>query len=649
MSPPPPPPMLLVVSIFLLPFMLPPLLGEAASSSSCSSSPACHPFHSPMTYPFSQTQGCGHPSFQIHCSGEESEGSHLFIKSHDFTVLSFLNNNTLLIRPTHLSGSSLPNSTIRLSNTPFRFANHTCSRLADLPRCANTTSYFGSSWETRVLLRPSILLHGCLPRRESWGVDCGVDGEEIVRRGILEFLNTGIELKWNPTSDPDFRNCSVCLRRRWRNDSNSASCGYNASDPSNPFVCYRPIPPSLSASSAVEANDGSRRNSKLVIFVVVGLFTVVSIIPLLALAVILFRCRNSSGSATPDYDSNDGRSPSSDSMVRAFLRRHQFHLRGSPVYSYDQLKAFTDGFSSTRKLGDGGFGSVYLAHMEDGNLAAVKRLHRHHPATTSNKSFCNEILILSSINHPNLVHLHGYCSDPRGLMLVYDYVPNGTLSDHLHGRSRTTTIIGSETSSTLLSWSIRVEMASQIASALEYLHFAVKPPIVHRDITSTNIFVEKDMRIKVGDFGLCRLLQGSDGGVGGSSSSSSSQCVWTGPQGTPGYLDPDYHHSFRLTEKSDVYSFGVVLLEFITGMKAVDVRRDKREVGLADMVVSKIQIGELSKVVDPMLVRRKHVRSIESMAELAFRCLAGDKDDRPDSRELVEQLGRIKEQTSLEI
>lgn len=176
--------------------------------------------------------------------------------------------------------------------------------------------------------------------------------------------------------------------------------------------------------------------------------------------------------------------------------------------------------------------------------------------------------------------------------------------------------------------------------AIEYLHFSVVPPIVHRDITSSNIFVERDMRIKVGDFGLSRLL------VFPETSSSSSGYVWTGPQGTPGYLDPEYHRSFRLTEKSDVYSFGVVLLELISGLKAVDQSRDKRDIALADLVVSKIHMGLLHQVVDPLLaVDGEAMDGVDAVAELAFRCVAADKDDRPDAKEVVEELKRIRNRT----
>ncbi|KAG8366278.1 hypothetical protein BUALT_Bualt17G0059800 [Buddleja alternifolia] len=322
-----------------------------------------------------------------------------------------------------------------------------------------------------------------------------------------------------------------------------------------------------------------------------------------------------------------------------FLRRHRSASLLPPVFTYDELDASTNRFDPKRKIGDGGFGSVFLGQLHDGRLVAVKYLHKHNSAATSGgkgfstKSFCNEILILSSINHPNLVKLHGYCSDPRGLLLVYDYVPNGTVSDHLHG-SQSLSRKGS------LTWNTRVEIALQTAMAIEYLHFSVLPPIVHRDITSANIFVEKDMRVKVGDFGLSRLLVCSEPTI---ASSNTSEGVWTGPQGTPGYLDPDYYRSFRLNEKSDIYSFGVVLLELITGMRAVDQTRAKREMTLVDMVVPRIQMGLLHEVVDHVLVvDGEAMEGVRAVAELAFQCVAADKDDRPDAREVVADLRRIK-------
>ncbi|BAH92401.1 LEAF RUST 10 DISEASE-RESISTANCEUS RECEPTOR-LIKE PROTEIN KINASE-like 1.5 [Oryza sativa Japonica Group] len=329
----------------------------------------------------------------------------------------------------------------------------------------------------------------------------------------------------------------------------------------------------------------------------------------------------------------------------AFLRRNGLHQH-RPSFTYEQLRAATAGFDPSRKLGDGGFGTVFLAYLPPGGRpAAVKRLHVPpspspsfpSASATITKSFCNEVLILSALRHPHLVRLHGFCADPRALLLVYDFVPNGTLSHHLHRRCGVTAAAPPPPP---LPWRTRLAMAVQIASALEYLHFGVKPAVVHRDVTSSNIFVEADMRARLGDFGLSRLLSPPDACATGAGRE---LVCCTAPQGTPGYLDPDYHRSFQLTEKSDVYSFGVVVLELVTGLRPVDVGRERRDVTLADWVVAKIQVGELREVVDqPVLGEGAGVMaSVEAVAELAFRCVAPDKDDRPDAREALAELRRI--------
>lgn len=403
------------------------------------------------------------------------------------------------------------------------------------------------------------------------------------------------QVKWDLHLDRYNISCSRC----------NGSCGYNDTVPSKPFLCF----PNLGNLNDQDSHWFTKRR---LVVLVSGL--VISTLFIAFIVTVYFKKKLSRSRR--------------DSLSLFFNKNHIY----PPVFTYDQLRTSTNGFDLRRKIGDGGFGSVYLANFPDGRIAAVKRLHRHHPAATT-KSFCNEIMILSSLRHPNLVRLHGYCFDPRGLLLVYDYVPNGTLADHLHGPSSRKGVIG---------WGVRVDIALQVATALEYLHFWLKPPVVHRDVTSSNIFVEKDMRIKVGDFGLSRLLALPDPNVDTGDSLDEYVCC-TGPQGTPGYLDPEYHRSFRLTEKSDVYSFGVVLLELITGMKAVDMKRDKRDVSLADLVVSRIHVGTLHQVVDPLLVRHgEDMASIEAVAELAFRCVAEDKDDRPNARELVVELKRIR-------
>ncbi|CAA7395311.1 unnamed protein product [Spirodela intermedia] len=642
--PPPPPPLplrtpLSVVGVLLVLPCLVILLSCAASAETVApaplyikcNSPFCSPFQSPPSFPFGVAPGCGHPAFQIRCTPDNR--SQITIAGFSFSILDF-RGDSLLVSPclgsridgVCVAGSStaFPPSQIDLSSSPFLFSDESCSRLAMIHPCRsellrlppNCSAIVGGGrtgvWRSCLLSWPLHLLKGCNTshyQRPNNSRDDRQGCESEMYASMADFLRSGIWIEWRLTEDV-YSSCSNCWKQ-------NGACGFNLSDPTHSFLC---LAPDVTLPRIPESGHNHRVN-RVVLFTT-ALFALTCLAVLALSAAIIFR---------RGFGSGGNRCDDGENAVTAFFRRHQLHLQ-PPVFTYDQLCSSTGGFDPKCKIGDGGFGSVYLAQLEDGRSVAVKRLHRKHPSAATN-SFCNEILILSSIHHPNLVRLHGYCCDPRGLLLVYDYVPNGTLADHLHGPRR----LQNKSS---LAWPLRVSVALQTALALEYLHFSVKPPVVHRDITSSNIFIEKDMRIKVGDFGLSRLLCLPD--PGSCSSGSASEYVCTGPQGTPGYLDPDYHLSFRLTEKSDVYSFGVVLLELVTGMKAMDLRRDKQEISLAHMVVSKIQVGDLQQVVDPVLLRHGPMMgTVESMAELAFRCVAGEKDDRPNARELVTELKRI--------
>ncbi|XP_057494091.1 LEAF RUST 10 DISEASE-RESISTANCE LOCUS RECEPTOR-LIKE PROTEIN KINASE-like 1.5 [Actinidia eriantha] len=580
----------------------------------------CPPFTSSPPFPFSLSPGCGHPSFPTQCS---SPHSIITINNLSFSLLHYDTDSSSLLlspQPTPKSSNhtnctsphflSIPNRPINLSGSPFRVSDSSCSRLSVLKPCPppNLPNCSHCPWDCKLIKSPVQLLHGCGFRHRQVS-EQGCHGDVL---GFLDqFLLMGIWVEWEEDRDAYFSNCKAC-------EANNGVCGFNSSDPEKQFVCF----PSHSEMSQpwIRQHGPNRIAILCLIFVFMCLLAAVSI------ASVMFRSKRKSLADEPD-------------PAILYLHRHRSASLLPPVFTYEELECSTNRFDPKRKIGDGGFGCVYLGQLYDGRIVAVKHLHNHHRPTAgakafSTKSFCNEILILSTITHPNLVKLHGYCSDPRGLLLVYDYVPNGTLAEHLHGTKKLYRK-GS------LTWQIRVDIALQTAMAIEYLHFSVVPPVVHRDITSSNIFVERDMRIKVGDFGLSRILVLPE--TNSTSTMTSSRCVWTGPQGTPGYLDPDYHRSFRLTEKSDVYSFGVVLLELITGMRAVDQRRERREVALADLVVSKIQMGLLNQVVDPALdVGAEVMRGVGAVAELAFRCVAADKDDRPDAREVVAELRRVR-------
>ncbi|KAK8458504.1 hypothetical protein SEVIR_3G391300v4 [Setaria viridis] len=315
---------------------------------------------------------------------------------------------------------------------------------------------------------------------------------------------------------------------------------------------------------------------------------------------------------------------------------------GVPVYSYAEVARATNSFSHTHRLGTGAYGTVYVGKLPASApaLVAIKRLRsRHHheddddDAAAAAALLLNEIKLISSVSHPNLVRLLGCCLDRGEQILVYEYVPNGTLSQHLlagdsggggRGRSR-------------LTWRARLGVAAETAAAIAYLH-GMRPPIFHRDVKSSNILLDGSLRPKLADFGLSRAA----GRLGEATRSH----VSTAPQGTPGYVDPEYHQCFHLSDKSDVYSFGVVLLELITAMKVVDFDRPAAEVNLASLALDRIGKGRVGEIVDPAILGGGEewvMESVRHVSELAFRCLAFHKDVRPAMCEVAAELHRIRD------
>ncbi|KAL2948096.1 hypothetical protein AAZX31_20G107400 [Glycine max] len=293
---------------------------------------------------------------------------------------------------------------------------------------------------------------------------------------------------------------------------------------------------------------------------------------------------------------------------------------GVPVFTFKDLEIATKCFDSSRELGEGGFGIVYYGKLQDGREVAVKRLYENNYRRV--EQFMNEIKILMNLRHTNLVSLYGSTSrHSRELLLVYEYISNGTVASHLHHYGSTNT--------GFLPWPIRMKVAIETATALAYLHAS---DIIHRDVKTNNILLDNTFCVKVADFGLSRLFPNDVTHVS------------TAPQGTPGYVDPEYHRCYQLTNKSDVYSFGVVLIELISSMPPIDLTRHKDEINLADLAIRKIQKSALAELVNPSLGYDSNSdvkRQITSVAELAFQCLQRDRELRPSMDEVLEVLRRI--------
>ncbi|KNA23787.1 hypothetical protein SOVF_021970 [Spinacia oleracea] len=291
-----------------------------------------------------------------------------------------------------------------------------------------------------------------------------------------------------------------------------------------------------------------------------------------------------------------------------------------PRFSYSELVEATANFDRSKELGNGGYGIVYYGKLKDGREVAVKCLYEK--SYKRLEQFMNEIQILTRLRHQNLVSLYGCTSQHcKELLLVYEYVKNGTVADHLYGKNTTSRL--------LLPWPIRLRIAIETATALSYLHAS---DIIHRDVKTNNILLDNNFSVKVADFGLSRLFP------------TDKTHVSTAPQGTPGYLDPEYHQCYRLTDKSDVYSFGVVLIELISSLPAIDMDRDKHEVNLFNYAMNRIQRCAFDELVDPQLgfaLDFKVKRMTTLVAELAFQCLQHDKEFRPSMDEVLGVLNSI--------
>ncbi|CAA7393856.1 unnamed protein product [Spirodela intermedia] len=292
-----------------------------------------------------------------------------------------------------------------------------------------------------------------------------------------------------------------------------------------------------------------------------------------------------------------------------------------PLYPFKEIERATNGFSEENRLGTGAYGTVYVGKLSNHELVAVKKIR--HRDTDGTEQVMNEIKLLSSVSHPNLVRLLGCCIERGEQILVYEYMPNGTLAQQLQrGSSRPG-----------LPWTVRLAIAADTAKAIAHLHSAIHPPIYHRDIKSTNILLDYNFNSKVADFGLSKMII------------SDLSHISTAPQGTPGYLDPQYHQNFHLSDKSDVYSFGVVLVEIITALKVVDFNRSQSEINLAALAIDKIGKGCVEDIIDPFLDPHRDawtLSSIHEVAELAFRCLAFHRDMRPSMKEVADELEQIR-------
>ncbi|KAI4333793.1 hypothetical protein L6164_018555 [Bauhinia variegata] len=290
-----------------------------------------------------------------------------------------------------------------------------------------------------------------------------------------------------------------------------------------------------------------------------------------------------------------------------FRKSNVISASGIPEYSYKDLQKATCNF--TTLIGQGAFGPVYKAQMSTGETVAVKVLAAN--SKQGEKEFHTEVMLLGRLHHRNLVNLVGYCAEKGQNMLVYVYMSKGSLASHLYSKENGP-----------LSWDLRVHMALDVARGVEYLHDGAVPPVIHRDIKSSNILLDQSMRARVADFGLSREeMVEKQAAV----------------RGTFGYLDPEYISSGTFTKKSDVYSFGVLLFELVAGRNPQQGLMEYVELAAMN---SEGKVG-WEEIIDSRLDGKFDEQELNEVAALAYKCVNRAPRKRPSMRDIVQVLTRI--------
>ncbi|XP_076891356.1 lysM domain receptor-like kinase 3 isoform X2 [Bidens hawaiensis] len=293
------------------------------------------------------------------------------------------------------------------------------------------------------------------------------------------------------------------------------------------------------------------------------------------------------------------------------------------IYDFNEIAEATNNFDDARKIGEGGYGSVYFGILGEKEVA-IKKMR-----SNKSKEFLAELKVLCKIHHINVVELLGFASGDDHLYLVYEFISNGSLSEHLHDPL----LKGHQP----LSWTARAQIALDAAKGIEYIHDHTKERYVHRDIKTSNILLDDCLRAKVADFGLAKLVGRTN----------DEDFIATRLVGTPGYLPPESVKELHITTKTDVFAFGVVLTELITGKRAL--MRDNREPNKMKSLITITKVfeeeedpeGALVFIRDGSLRDSYPVGALYKMAEIAYWCLSEDPNNRPEMREVVESLARI--------
>ncbi|CAI9293692.1 unnamed protein product [Lactuca saligna] len=291
-------------------------------------------------------------------------------------------------------------------------------------------------------------------------------------------------------------------------------------------------------------------------------------------------------------------------------------------FEFPEILSATNNFDESLVIGHGGFGKVYKGNVINGSsvvVAAIKRLDSM--SSQGESEFWAEVKMLSKLRHCHLVSLFGYCNHEKEMIIIYEYMPNGTLEDHLHKLG------------TPLSWLQRLKICIGTARGLDYLHTGtgIEFGVIHRDVKSSNILLQDNWAAKISDFGLSKI----------GSTNRPSTIVNTLVKGTFGYIDPNYYTTGRLNRKSDVYSFGVILLELLRRKRAVDETLDEEQWGLVPWAQESIKQGNLKNIIDYSIRRQISPKCLRKFVRIAERCLHINPKQRPTMAEVVVVLDSV--------
>ncbi|XP_050881010.1 putative serine/threonine-protein kinase-like protein CCR3 [Lathyrus oleraceus] len=429
-----------------------------------------------------------------------------------------------------------------------------------------------------------------------------------------------------------------------------------------PFAVQLPPPMILPKNNQSYVDDGEKglKGWKLMTFLIIGsvgafagLCTILYFLMIGARKLVTAKIDNSVQPTSSESDDDDAYvdiAPSHNNgttitttALRSFSSKRHSSSRlrsGSSSKQLDRTESFTfwelvsasDNFSVENKIGAGSFGCVYKGRLLDGREVAIKRgdttCAKKKKFQEKETSFDSEITLLSRLHHKHLVRLIGFCEENDERLLVYEYMSNGSLHDHLHDKSNV-----EKNSSIMNSWKMRIKVALDAARGIEYIHNYAVPLIIHRDIKSSNILLDSKWNARVSDFGLSLIWQETELEL-----MSDTKAV-----GTVGYIDPEYYVSNVLTTKSDVYGLGVVMLELLTGKRAVFKTEDgSSPIGVVEYAGAKIGSGEVWNLLDDRvgIPEVNEVESVEIMAYTAMHCVNLEGKERPNMVDIVANLER---------